>query len=883
MFKLYANKVRLQRIDEETITSGSVNAYDVYFQFDSNWTGLSRTAIFLAGDIKKSVLLDETGYCTIPWEVMQEDGRMLYAGVYGTRTDEDGTETVVLPTMWVELGLIEVGATLGDSAQPPTPDIYNQILSAAQEAIDVAQSVRDDADDGKFNGEPGQPGEPGAQGEPGEPGTTFTPRVDSEGNLSWTNDGDLPNPEVVNIRGPQGLDGEPGDTGPKGDKGDKGDPGTGLSIKGQYKSLESLQLAVPSPAIGDNYYVGVSAPYDVYTWAEVDGTPQWIDGGALQGAPGEKGDKGAPGEDGGYYSPSVDDEGNLTWTASDPNMLSVAGANIKGPKGDKGDKGDTGDTGPQGEPGMQGEQGIQGPPGEKGDTGNTGPAGADGAPGQDGADGLPALTYGKVRNTTVVPTIGGITNFLENGDNPPSYFNRTPVVGDVFVLLQPRTTTGQSFITEVKITHITPNIVGENVAVIETTGEQGEPGTAGETGQQGPPGIDGQDGAPGEDGGYYTPTVDGEGNLTWAGSKGDMPPVEGTNIRGPAGADGQGIPEITPEDNGKVLGALDGVTVWVNSGGVPVGELTSDDITMAENITLAGNYTQVGNWTKAQNGTAVKEVEGMTLTEVFRNIFTATLQPTITAQPSIGGFNLTSAGAVEAGTSVAIASYTAATLNPGSYTYGPETGVTAESWMLERVTNVGSTQIGTFVEASLPAGTDNNGDAGFVIGDVGGENVVSSLRYRATVQHTAGVTAHDNLGGDSSPVVAIAAGSKNKQTNAYTPYRNYFYGATTDKPTLDSTYIRGLTKSNRAYTAGTITLNVPAGANRVCIACIGTATGVTQVINETALNADVTATFTQTTVAVEGANGYTAQDYKVWTFEPAVPYENAAVLKVTLG
>lgn len=45
----------------------------------------------------------------------------------------------------------------------------------------------------------------------------------------------------------------------------------------------------------------------------------------------------------------------------------------------------------------------------------------------------------------------------------------------------------------------------------------------------------------------------------------------------------------------------------------------------------------------------------------------------------------------------------------------------------------------------------------------------------------------------------------------------------------------------------------------------------------------MTDTFTKKTVAVEGANGYTAKDYNVWVFEPAVPYENAAVLKVTLG
>ena len=49
------------------------------------------------------------------------------------------------------------------------------------------------------------------------------------------------------------------------------------------------------------------------------------------------------------------------------------------------------------------------------------------------------------------------------------------------------------------------------------------------------------------------------------------------------------------------------------------------------------------------------------------------------------------------------------------------------------------------------------------------------------------------------------------------------------------------------------------------------------------MNADVTSTFTKSTVSVEGANGYAAKDYNVWAFEPAVAYGNAAVLKVTLG
>lgn len=39
-------------------------------------------------------------------------------------------------------------------------------------------------------------------------GYTFTPSVDADGNLSWSNDGGLANPETVNIRGPEGPAGD---------------------------------------------------------------------------------------------------------------------------------------------------------------------------------------------------------------------------------------------------------------------------------------------------------------------------------------------------------------------------------------------------------------------------------------------------------------------------------------------------------------------------------------------------------------------------------------------------------------------------------------------------------------------------------------------------
>lgn len=60
-------------------------------------------------------------------------------------------------------------------------------------------------------GVPGEPGTQGERGRQGERGTVFTPAVDEAGNLTWTNDGGLPNPATVNIRGPRSLPGEGGE------------------------------------------------------------------------------------------------------------------------------------------------------------------------------------------------------------------------------------------------------------------------------------------------------------------------------------------------------------------------------------------------------------------------------------------------------------------------------------------------------------------------------------------------------------------------------------------------------------------------------------------------------------------------------------------------
>lgn len=136
----------------------------------------------------------------------------------------------------------------------------------------------------------------------------------------------------------------------------------------------------------ENGYLTDAALADAITQALADAKAS----GEFDGAPGKDG------TDGGYYTPSVDDEGNLTWTPSADNMPTAAGANIKGPQGDtgaQGPQGPQGEIGPQGPAGADGAQGPKGDKGDKGDTGAQGPQGPAGADGQPGTDGKSAYQY----------------------------------------------------------------------------------------------------------------------------------------------------------------------------------------------------------------------------------------------------------------------------------------------------------------------------------------------------------------------------------------------------------------------------------------------------------------------------------------------------------
>lgn len=120
-------------------------------------------------------------------------------------------------------------------------------------------------------------------------GATFTPSVDKDGNISWTNNKGLENPTSQNIRGPQGIQGPQGEA---------------FKIKKTYPSIEAMQNDFDNMEVGDYAMIVTSIELEdnakLYSRTETEWVfitdfsgatgiqgPQGIQG--IQGAQGERG------------------------------------------------------------------------------------------------------------------------------------------------------------------------------------------------------------------------------------------------------------------------------------------------------------------------------------------------------------------------------------------------------------------------------------------------------------------------------------------------------------------------------------------------------------------------------------------------------------------
>ena len=146
MLRLDIRGVNAYPLEKEVLTEGRVGL-EISFTFSSEWDGLTKIAVFEGAKTIDVALVDD--HCVVPHEALAQSGAALRIGVYGQNTAGD----IVIPTVWAKFGQVQPAARLSEeTTTPPTPSVVAQILAAAEQAEAIAQSVRDDADAGVFNG-----------------------------------------------------------------------------------------------------------------------------------------------------------------------------------------------------------------------------------------------------------------------------------------------------------------------------------------------------------------------------------------------------------------------------------------------------------------------------------------------------------------------------------------------------------------------------------------------------------------------------------------------------------------------------------------------------------------------------------------------------------
>lgn len=287
------------------------------------------------------------------------------------------------------------------------------------------------------------------------------------------------------------------------------------------------------------------------------------------------------------------------------------------------------------------------------------------------------------------------------------------------------------------------------------------------------------------------------------------------------------------------------------------GNYRADNVYFDDDIT----YTVAIGTLAQPSGSAKFAAKGKNVEQVLSSLMAQEANPTKT-NPAVsfsaqGGF-----GTFEIGTKKNL-TYTAA-LSAGSYTYGPATGITAQTWEVSctGVTGTKSTANGTF------------------------ENIVAEAtpkKITAKATYNEGAVPVTNLG-NPYPTGKIAAGSASKDSNELKGVRYMFWGPMKDADmALNSVNIRALAHKQASNTGTLDTFGAGDGAKKVVIA-VPAGRKITKVLMPSALNADVTALFVKqgSQSNVEGAEGYTAAAYDVYVYQPA-SIDAGETYSVTIG
>ena len=128
----------------EPIPKSQVNFSRIEFDMDETWGSfLSVVAQFIQGGKPKNVQVKD-GYCFVPPE--------LEVGAFELCLRGDDGESVVASVNRLTLEVCEGFDPSGETPLPPSPDLYTQLIKEIDSGKKIAQSVREDADAGLFNG-----------------------------------------------------------------------------------------------------------------------------------------------------------------------------------------------------------------------------------------------------------------------------------------------------------------------------------------------------------------------------------------------------------------------------------------------------------------------------------------------------------------------------------------------------------------------------------------------------------------------------------------------------------------------------------------------------------------------------------------------------------
>lgn len=286
------------------------------------------------------------------------------------------------------------------------------------------------------------------------------------------------------------------------------------------------------------------------------------------------------------------------------------------------------------------------------------------------------------------------------------------------------------------------------------------------------------------------------------------------------------------------------------------GNYRADNVYFDDDIT----YTVAIGTLAKPSGSAKFSAKGKNVEQVLSSLMAQEANPT-KSNPAVSFSSTGGLGTFEIGTTKNL-TYTAA-LSAGGYTYGPATGITAQTW-----------------EVSCTGVTDKKSAATGTFENVVAEATAKKITAKAT--YNDGAIPVTNLG-NQYPAGQIKAGSASRDSGNLIGVRYMFWGPMTSDADINSAVVRAL-KNNKATSTGTLaTFGAGAGAVKVVVA-VPSDHKITKVLMPSALNADVTALFVKqsATVQVKGANDYAAAAYNVYVYQPA-SIDAGETYAVTIG